>query len=77
MTDRRALFFLVASVLGFVLAPLAEPEVRWVAITVGVTYAVLAPAPRSTRGPAAAAERVGAAGVEPTRFGLKGRCSAN
>ena len=42
MSDRRALFFLVASALGFVLAPLAEPEVRWVAITVGVTYLVLA-----------------------------------
>jgi hypothetical protein len=40
--DRRAAFFLLASIAGFVLAPIADPEHRWVAFAVGVVYAVLA-----------------------------------
>lgn len=40
--DRRAIFFLVASVAAFLLVPVADPEFRWVATTVGVTYVVLA-----------------------------------
>jgi hypothetical protein len=40
--DRRALFFLVSSLLGAILTPLADPEHRWVAITVCITYLVLA-----------------------------------
>ncbi len=40
--DRRAAFFLLASVAGFVLTPVADPEHRWVSIGVGVTYALLA-----------------------------------
>jgi hypothetical protein len=40
--DRRALFFLVASLLGAILTPIADPEHRWVAIAVGITYFVLA-----------------------------------
>jgi hypothetical protein len=42
MTDRRAAFFVVASLIGFALTPVADPKFRWVAIAVGVTYAVLA-----------------------------------
>ena len=44
MSDRRALFFVAASLAGFALAPLSDPDVRWVAIVVGVTYLVLAAA---------------------------------
>jgi hypothetical protein len=40
--DRRAAFFLVASVAGFALTPVADPEHRWVCVAVGITYAVLA-----------------------------------
>ena len=40
--DRRAAFFLIASVVGFALYPVADPEHRWVCIAVGITYAVLA-----------------------------------
>ena len=40
--DRRALFFLGSSVFGFLLIPVADPEHRWVAVLVGVTYLVLA-----------------------------------
>lgn len=40
--DKRIPFFLVASVAGFVLAPVADPEHRWVAVAVGIVYLVLA-----------------------------------
>ena len=40
--DKRIPFFLVAAVAGFVLAPVADPEHRWVAIAVGIVYVVLA-----------------------------------
>jgi hypothetical protein len=40
--DRRAPFFLVAAAMGFALTPVADPQHRWVAIAVGVTYVVLA-----------------------------------
>ena len=40
--DRRAAFFLLASIVGFALWPVADPEHRWVCIAVGITYAVLA-----------------------------------
>jgi hypothetical protein len=42
MIDRRALFFLGASVVCFVLTPLAEPAQRWVPLVFGCTYVVLA-----------------------------------
>jgi len=44
VSDRRALFFVVAAAIGFALTPVAEPEVRWVSITVGITYLVMAAA---------------------------------
>ena len=40
--DRRVVFFLVAGVAGFALAPVVDAGHRWVAIAVGVTYLVLA-----------------------------------
>jgi len=40
--DRRAIFFLVSSLLGAILTPIADPEHRWVAIAVCITYLVLA-----------------------------------
>ena len=40
--DRRAAFFLLASIVGWILVPVADPKHRWVAISVGVAYAVLA-----------------------------------
>jgi hypothetical protein len=40
--DRRAVFFLVAAGLAFALTPVADPEHRWVAVTTGATYVVLA-----------------------------------
>jgi hypothetical protein len=40
--DRRGVFFLIAAVLGAVLTPVADPEHRWVAIAVTVTYVVFA-----------------------------------
>ena len=40
--DRRAAFFLFASLLGWILVPVADPSHRWVAIAVGITYALLA-----------------------------------
>ena len=40
--DRRALFFLISSAAGAILTPIADPEHRWVAIAVCVTYFVLA-----------------------------------
>ena len=40
--DRRALFFLLSSLLGAALTPVADPEHRWVAIAVCITYLVLA-----------------------------------
>ncbi|MDQ1374692.1 MAG: hypothetical protein QOJ09_2030 [Actinomycetota bacterium] len=40
--DRRAVFFLVAAGLAFALTPVADPQHRWVAITTGSTYVVLA-----------------------------------
>ena len=40
--DRRALFFLASALISFALYPLADPAQRWVTITVGVTYVVLA-----------------------------------
>jgi hypothetical protein len=40
--DRRAAFFFIASVAGFLLIPVADPAHRWVAIMVGVVYFLLA-----------------------------------
>ncbi len=40
--DRRAAFFLLASVAGFVLTPVADPEHRFVSVGVGIVYALLA-----------------------------------
>ena len=40
--DKRIPFFLVASVAGFVLTPVADADHRWVPLAVGVTYVVLA-----------------------------------
>jgi hypothetical protein len=40
--DRRAAFFIVASIAGFALTPVADAEHRWVSIGVGVVYALLA-----------------------------------
>ena len=40
--DRRAVFFLCAAVMAFLLTPVADPEHRWVAIATGATYTVLA-----------------------------------
>jgi hypothetical protein len=40
--DRRAAFFLLASVVGFALTPVADPEHRFVSLGVGVVYALLA-----------------------------------
>ena len=40
--DRRALFFLISSLAGALLTPVADPEHRWVAIAVCITYLVLA-----------------------------------
>jgi hypothetical protein len=42
--DRRALFFLISSLIGALLTPVADPEHRWVAIAVCITYLVLAAA---------------------------------
>ncbi len=41
VVDRRAVFFLIAAVLAFLLTPVADPEHRWVAIATGSTYLVL------------------------------------
>ncbi|MGI8661845.1 MAG: hypothetical protein ACR2LQ_01365 [Acidimicrobiales bacterium] len=40
--DRRVAFFLFAAAVCFVLVPVADPELRWVPIFVGVVYIVLA-----------------------------------
>jgi hypothetical protein len=40
--DRRSLFFLVAAVAAALMAPLSEPDLRWVPEAVAVTYVVLA-----------------------------------
>jgi hypothetical protein len=40
--DRRALFFLAASVVCALLVPVAESEQRWVPIFLSIVYAVLA-----------------------------------
>jgi hypothetical protein len=42
MGDRRALVFVVFAAICFALVPLAEPEFRWVCITTGITYVLLA-----------------------------------
>lgn len=42
MRDRRALFFVGSSVVGFLLLLVADPGHRWVAIAIGITYALLA-----------------------------------
>jgi hypothetical protein len=42
--DRRAVFFVIAAVAAALLVPVAEPEFRWVAIAVSVTYLLLAAA---------------------------------
>jgi hypothetical protein len=44
VTDPRAAFFLLAAILGALLVPVADPEHRWVAIAVAVTYTLLAAA---------------------------------
>jgi hypothetical protein len=40
--DRRALFFLGAAVVCLVLVPVADAGHRWVAVTTGAVYVVLA-----------------------------------
>ena len=40
--DRRVPFFLIAAVVCALLAPLADPEHRWVALATAVAYALLA-----------------------------------
>ncbi len=40
--DRRAVFFLVASVACFLIVPVGDPDFRGVAVTVGCIYLVLA-----------------------------------
>jgi hypothetical protein len=42
VTDKRAVFFLVAAVACFVLTPVADAELRWVAWGLGIIYLVLA-----------------------------------
>jgi uncharacterized membrane protein len=42
MSDRRALFFVVAGLICFALAPLCDAAYRWVAVVTGVVYMVLA-----------------------------------
>lgn len=42
MSDRRAVFFLIAAVLAGVLVFVAEPEHRWVAAVTSITYVILA-----------------------------------
>ena len=39
--DRRAVFFLGAAVVSFVLIPVTEPEQRWVPIALAVVYLLL------------------------------------
>jgi hypothetical protein len=39
--DRRALFFLVAALVCFVMVPVADAGHRWVAVVTGVVYVVL------------------------------------
>jgi hypothetical protein len=40
--DRRSLFFLAAAAIAALMAPLSEPDLRWVPEVVAVTYVVLA-----------------------------------
>jgi hypothetical protein len=40
--DKRVPFFTIAALLAFALTPVADAEHRWVAVTVGATYLVLA-----------------------------------
>ena len=40
--DRRAAFFLIASVACFLLVPVGEPQFRGTAVAVGCVYLVLA-----------------------------------
>jgi hypothetical protein len=40
--DRRSVFFLGAAVVAALMAPLSEPDLRWVPEVVAVTYVVLA-----------------------------------
>jgi hypothetical protein len=42
MMDRRALFFVVAALICFALAPLCDVEYRWVAVVTGGVYIALA-----------------------------------
>jgi hypothetical protein len=42
MRDRRALIFVVFALVCFALTPVAEPEFRWVSITFGAVYLLLA-----------------------------------
>jgi hypothetical protein len=44
LTDRRAAFFLFAALLGALLIPIADPQHRWVAVAVTITYTLLAAA---------------------------------
>jgi hypothetical protein len=39
--DRRALFFLGAAVVSFVLVPVTEPAQRWVPVALAVVYLLL------------------------------------
>jgi predicted Na+-dependent transporter len=40
--DRRSVFFLVAAVVAALMAPLSEPDLRWVPEVLAVTYVILA-----------------------------------
>jgi hypothetical protein len=42
MSDRRAVIFLVFAAVCFALTPIAEPAFRWVSITFGSIYILLA-----------------------------------
>ena len=42
MTDRRAVFFIVAAAMCGVLIPATDGELRWVPVTMAIAYAVLA-----------------------------------
>ena len=42
MGDRRATVFLVFAAVCFALTPVAQAEFRWVCVTFGVVYVVLA-----------------------------------
>ena len=42
MIDRRSVFFVLSAVVAALMIPLSDPDLRWVAELVSVTYVVLA-----------------------------------